>query len=138
MNFQDKQTVKAASRRGMVVAAVIGALLVIASPNASRAQGYPNKPITILVGFAPGGLIDVISRVVGQRLQEKLGQPVVIENRAGAAGNIAHRRVATGDADGYTILGVRRRSRSMKPSSPSAVMWRTISWRSRLPHCRRR
>ncbi len=66
---------------------------------------YPNKPITILVGFAPGGLIDVISRLVGQRLQEKLGQPVVIENRAGAAGNIAHRRVATGDADGYTILG---------------------------------
>ena len=104
-DFQEKQTVKAASCRSVVVAAMIGALLVIASPNASRAQGYPNKPITILVGFAPGGLIDVISRVVGQRLQEKLGQPVVIENRAGAAGNIAHRRVATGDADGYTILG---------------------------------
>ena len=106
VNFQRKRSVKAVSRSGrMIAAAAIGAMLVVGSPNASWAQGYPNKPITILVGFAPGGLIDVISRLVGQRLQEKLGQPVVVENRAGAAGNIAHRRVATGDADGYTILG---------------------------------
>jgi tripartite-type tricarboxylate transporter receptor subunit TctC len=99
--------VKAASRKGRAVAAAaIGALLVVAAPNASWAQAaYPTKPITILVGFAPGGLIDVIARLIGQRLQVKLGQPVVIENRAGAAGNIAHRRVATSDADGYTILG---------------------------------
>jgi len=105
VNIQNKLPVKAGSRKGRMMAAAMGALLVLASPSASWAQAYPSKPITILVGFAPGGLIDVISRVVGQRLQEKLGQPVVVENRAGAAGNIAHRRAATSDADGYTILG---------------------------------
>ena len=65
----------------------------------------PSKTITIVVGFAPGGLIDVIARLVGQKLQIKLGQTVVVENRAGAAGNLAHRRVATAEPDGYTILG---------------------------------
>lgn len=72
---------------------------------AARADTYPSKTITIVVGFAPGGLIDVITRLVGQKLQDKLGQTVVVENRAGAAGNLAHRRVATAEPDGYTILG---------------------------------
>lgn len=80
------------------------AMVALPTVNAS-AQSYPSKPITIVVGFAPGGLIDVIARLVGQKLQAKLGQPVVVENRAGAAGNLAHRRVATADPDGYTILG---------------------------------
>src|SRR5262245_17092856 len=77
--------------------------LSVAAP--AHADTYPSKTITIVVGFAPGGLIDVIARLVGQKLQIKLGQTVVVENRAGAAGNLAHRRVATAEPDGYTILG---------------------------------
>jgi tripartite-type tricarboxylate transporter receptor subunit TctC len=84
----------------------LSALVVFASSTALRAQAaYPSKPITIMVGFAPGGLIDVIARLVGQKLSLKLGQPVIIENRSGAAGNLAHRRIAAADPDGYTILG---------------------------------
>ncbi len=83
---------------GMIVAGfVIG-------PAAVHAQTYPSKPIKIIVSFAAGGFVDTVSRLVGQKLSQQLGQPVVIENRAGAAGNIAHRFVARSDADGYTIL----------------------------------
>src|SRR5262245_34247065 len=83
----------------------MAAALSLSAAAAAHADTYPSKTITIVVGFAPGGLIDVIARLVGQKLQIKLGQTVVIENRAGAAGNLAHRRVATAEPDGYTILG---------------------------------
>lgn len=89
--------------KGYRLAATAVALALVASP--AHAQTYPSKPITIVVGFAPGGLIDAIARLVGQKLQIKLGQTVIVENRAGAAGNLAHRRVATSDPDGYTIMG---------------------------------
>jgi len=91
--------------RRIVAPLTLSALVVLASSTVARAQTYPSKQITIVVGFAPGGLIDVIARLVGQKLSVKFGQPVVVENRAGAAGNLAHRRVATSDPDGYTILG---------------------------------
>lgn len=77
----------------------------LSAVTAARADTYPSKTITIVVGFAPGGLIDVIARLVGQKLQGKLGQTVIVENRAGAVGNLAHRRVAAAESDGYTILG---------------------------------
>jgi tripartite-type tricarboxylate transporter receptor subunit TctC len=83
----------------------MAAVLSLSAAAAAHADTYPSKTITIVVGFAPGGLIDSIARLVGQKLQTKLGQTVVIENRAGAAGNLAHRRVATAEPDGYTILG---------------------------------
>ena len=83
----------------------MAAALSLSAAAAAHADTYPSKTITIVVGFAPGGLIDVIARLVGQKLQIKLGQTVVVENRAGAAGNLAHRRVATAEPDGYTILG---------------------------------
>ena len=83
----------------------MAAALSLSAAAPAHADTYPSKTITIVVGFAPGGLIDVIARLVGQKLQTKLGQIVVVENRAGAAGNLAHRRVATAEPDGYTILG---------------------------------
>src|SRR6516225_1895932 len=76
-------------------------------PLASRfalAQAYPTRPVRIIVGFAPGGGTDVLARVIGQWLSERLGQPFLIENRTGAASNIAAEAVIKARADGYTIL----------------------------------
>lgn len=70
----------------------------------ARAQAYPAKPIRMLVGYVPGGAVDFTARLVGQKLSEKLGQPVVIENRPGAATAIATERAAKSPADGYTLL----------------------------------
>jgi tripartite-type tricarboxylate transporter receptor subunit TctC len=92
------------AQRRTMLAACLGGLLALAVAPPAAAQPYPSRTITIVVGFAPGGFIDVLARVVGQKLSERLGQPVVIENRAGAGGNIAHRLVATAPADGYTLL----------------------------------
>src|SRR5882724_9694183 len=67
------------------------------------AQDYPAKPIRIIVPFGPGGGGDIIGRIFGQVLQEKLGQAVVIENKPGAAGTIGNEAIARADKDGYTI-----------------------------------
>ena len=70
----------------------------------ATAQPYPSKPIRIVVGFVPGGAVDFTARLVGQKLSEVLGQPAVIENRAGASTAIATERVATAPGDGFTLL----------------------------------
>ena len=67
------------------------------------AQSYPNKPIRLLLPYAVGGSADVLGRLIGQKLAERLGQPVVPENRAGAAGNISYETLAKARPDGYTI-----------------------------------
>jgi len=95
----------ARSKNGRRSFLAVAAALSLSAAAPTHADVYPSKTITIVVGFAPGGLIDVIARLVGQKLQIKLGQTVVVENRAGAAGNLVHRRVATAEPDGYTILG---------------------------------
>lgn len=73
--------------------------------DAAQAQtAWPTKPIRLLVGYAAGGSTDVTARIIGQALSERLGQPVIIENRAGAGGNIAADATAKADPDGYTLL----------------------------------
>ena len=78
-------------------------LAALVSPAPAPAQTYPAKTITIIVGFPPGGVTDVLSRVFAQKLGEQLGQPVIVENKAGSAGNIATDFVARAAPDGYTI-----------------------------------
>lgn len=86
-------------------AALLGALaLALAIPQASQAQSYPSKPVRIIVPFAPGGPGDMIGRPVGQKLSEQFGQPVIIENRGGAGGNLGAAAVAKSAPDGYTLL----------------------------------
>jgi tripartite-type tricarboxylate transporter receptor subunit TctC len=79
--------------------------LLLTAPT-SWAQGYPNKPVKIIVPFAPAGPTDAVSRILGQKMGETLGQQFVIENRPGAGGNIGINAVAKAPADGYTILMV--------------------------------
>jgi tripartite-type tricarboxylate transporter receptor subunit TctC len=89
-----------------VIAVAACALLAFASVSTeARAQAdYPNKPIRILVPFAPGGFVDVAARLVGQKLSEKWGQQVIVENRPGGNGFIAVTAAAKSPADGYTLL----------------------------------
>ena len=81
------------------------ALALLAAVSLSAlAQGYPSRPVTIVVPYPPGGLIDLVARIVQPGLQRDLGQPVVVENRAGAGGNIGAEFVARANADGHTLL----------------------------------
>ena len=86
-----------------VLRSVLGAAL-LALAAAAAAQSYPSRPIRFIAPFPPGGSSDVLCRLLGQKLSEALSQPVLIENRAGASGNIGHEFAARQPADGYTLL----------------------------------
>jgi tripartite-type tricarboxylate transporter receptor subunit TctC len=90
-------------RRFLHLAASATALPAVA--RLARAQAYPSRPVRCIVGYAAGGGTDIFVRLLGQSLSERLGQPFVVENRAGAAGNIATDAVVRAPADGYTLLG---------------------------------
>jgi tripartite-type tricarboxylate transporter receptor subunit TctC len=85
-------------------AASAAAILAFGAAPAAFGQAYPAKPVKILVGFAPGGAMDIVARTVGQKLAPALGQPVVIENKPGAASNIAIRSLIDSPPDGYTVM----------------------------------
>jgi tripartite-type tricarboxylate transporter receptor subunit TctC len=82
----------------------VGAAVLPVTSRRARAQGYPSQPVRIIVGFAAGGPNDILARLMGQWLSERLGQPFVIENRLGAGSNIATEAVVRAPADGYTLL----------------------------------
>ena len=83
---------------------VVCAVCISTSAFSQATPPYPTKPLRILVGFSPGGASDITTRIIGQKLGEQLGQPVVIDNRAGAAGAIAARIVKDAAPDGHTLL----------------------------------
>lgn len=83
---------------------LLGAALAALVPCIASAQAYPHKPITLMVGYQPGGSVDLVARVIAPPLGKRLGQTIVIENAAGAGGTIAAGKVAAAPADGYTLL----------------------------------
>jgi tripartite-type tricarboxylate transporter receptor subunit TctC len=89
--------------RRTLARAALAALAASAAPFA-LAQGYPNKPVKIVVAFTAGGPTDVVARLIGQKLADKWGQPVIVENKPGAAGLLGSELVAKSPADGYTLL----------------------------------
>ena len=78
--------------------------LLFASASIASAQGYPSRPVTLVVGFPAGGPNDILGRLIAQWLSARLGQPVTVENKPGSSGNIATEQVVRAPADGYTLL----------------------------------
>src|SRR3954470_6342785 len=91
-----------------------------AASRVARAQTYPSRPVRWIVGYAPGGGNDIVARLMGQWLADRLGQPFVIENRPGAATNIAAESVVNATPDGYTILLVGQ------PNAINATLYETL------------
>jgi tripartite-type tricarboxylate transporter receptor subunit TctC len=94
------------TRRAICITAAIMAALLLGAATATPlgAQTYPNRPIRFILPFPPGGATDILGRIIGQKLAERLGQPVVPENRPGGAGNIGLEATANAKPDGYTIV----------------------------------
>src|SRR5262250_2338643 len=90
-------------RRNFLYLAASAAALPAVS-RIARAQAYPTRPVRIIVGFPAGGTGDIVARLIGQRLSERFSQPFVVENRPGAAGNIATEAVVRAQSDGHTLL----------------------------------
>ena len=95
-----------------LIAALVATLMIAAS----AAQNYPNKPVKLLVGFPAGGGLDVLARIVGQRVSEQWGQPIIIENKPGAGSNIAGDAAAKSAPDGYTLLHTNIALMSINPA----------------------
>ena len=87
-----------------VLQTFLAAVLLLSGVVPSSAQGYPNRPVRVVVGFPAGGPTDVIARIVSQKLSDALGQQFFVENIGGAGGNTASGQVARATPDGYTIM----------------------------------
>jgi len=81
-----------------------GAAVLPAGSRSASAQSYPTRPVRIIVGFTPAGATDILARLIGQWLSERLGQPFIVENRPGGGSNIGTEAVVRAPADGYTLL----------------------------------
>ncbi|HRM55209.1 MAG TPA: tripartite tricarboxylate transporter substrate-binding protein, partial [Ottowia sp.] len=90
--------------RRRALAAACALALAAALPGVALAQAYPNKPITMIVPFPAGGTTDILARIMGKALEGELGQPIVIDNKGGAGGNIGAQAAARAAPDGYTLM----------------------------------
>jgi len=107
----------------MKYAAVIASLgvLLAGSADAQQASDYPNRPIKIIVTVPAGGGVDTVTRIIGEKLRQKWGQPVVIENRGGAGGNIGAEAAAGSEPDGYTLM-----ASQPAPITTNAVLYKKL------------
>ena len=87
-----------------VIGVALGAVMLFAAPVPAQSQKYPTKPIRLIVGYAPGGGSDIMARLIGPQITEALGQQVIVENRPGAAQNVAAEYIIKQPADGYTLF----------------------------------
>jgi tripartite-type tricarboxylate transporter receptor subunit TctC len=92
------------SLRSLSAAVTLVCAFCASSQRPASAQAYPDKPVRIVVAFGPGGIADTIGRLIGQKLNDRFGQPIVVDNRPGAGGALAARLVAGATPDGYTLL----------------------------------
>jgi len=90
-------------RRHLIAALAAPAAWISATP-AAHAQALPNRPIRLIVGYSPGGAVDIIARAIAKPMQESLGQPVIVENKPGAGTNIANRALIDSTPDGHTLM----------------------------------
>ncbi|MBI0434503.1 tripartite tricarboxylate transporter substrate binding protein [Roseomonas sp. KE0001] len=102
-------------RRGLLAAGLGAAAGGLAMPHLALAQSWPTRPVTLVVGFPPGGQTDFAARVIQQGMSQALGQPVVIDNKGGAGGNIGTEAVLRARPDGYTILAANSSSMAINP-----------------------
>jgi tripartite-type tricarboxylate transporter receptor subunit TctC len=99
-----------------------GAAALPAFPHVARAQAYPTRPVRIIVGFPAGGATDILARLTGQWLSDRLGQQFIVENRAGAGGNIGTEAVVKAPPDGYTLLQI------ATPNGLNAALYPNLSF----------
>ena len=88
----------------MRLASVVAAAVALSLVPGAHAQSYPDRPLRVVVPFAPGGAVDIVARIVAQKMNESLGEPVIVDNRGGAGGTIGTDLVAKAKPDGYTLL----------------------------------
>ncbi len=106
-------------RRGLVAAAVLGAATLAHA-------AYPDKPITLVVPWAPGGSTDILARALAEQLAKTMGQPVIVDNRAGASGNIGSNFVAKAKPDGYVLLVGSMSTHAMNPALMPAMPFKGV------------
>jgi tripartite-type tricarboxylate transporter receptor subunit TctC len=106
-----------------LVACAVTASVIAANAQKAEPADYPNRPIHVIVSVPAGGGVDTVTRLVGQKLQERLGQPVVIENRGGAGGNIGATAVAIAPPDGYTLLAT-----APAPLAVNAALYKNLKY----------
>jgi len=109
-------------RRRTFLGLAAGAAALPAASRMAQAQAYPSRPVRIIVGSPPGGATDIQARLMGQWLSERLGQQFIVENRAGASGNIGTEAVAKAPADGYTLLQI------VTPHAINAALYTNLSF----------
>lgn len=107
--------------------AAIALLFAVDAYAQTRANDYPNRPIRLIVGFAPGGSNDIIARLLAERLSKSFGQPVVVENKPGAGGGVAASFVKSQDADGYTLLVGASGAMVVGPAVDSSTAYDTLA-----------